>query len=60
MQQKSVRILSRLRHLCLRELKCNFFTIEVGKWWAKLAIQVIVEYQVPNFEMASAFKLRLE
>ena len=36
------------------------FTIVLNKWWAKLVIQVLVEYQVPNFEMAISFKLRLE
>ena len=36
-----------------------FYTV-VGKWWAKLAIQVLVEYQVPSLEIAISFKLRLE
>ena len=31
-----------------------------NKWWAKLVIQVLVEYQALNFEMAISFKLRLE
>ena len=38
----------------------RFFTIVVDKWWGKLAIQVLVDIQVPNFEMANSFKLRLE
>ena len=33
--------------------------IVMGKWWAKLTIQVLVEYLVPNFEMAISFELRL-
>ena len=37
-----------------------FFTIVVGKWWAKLAIKVLVEYQVPHFEMANSFHFRVQ
>ena len=37
-----------------------FFTLVLNKWWEKLVIQVLVEYQVPNFEMAISFELRLE
>ena len=59
-QKKNVHILSRLPHYCLRELRCDFFTIVLNKWWANLVIQVLVAYQVPNFEMAISFKLRLE
>ena len=40
--------------------RVRFFTLVLNKWWAKLVIQVLVEYQVPNFEMAISFKLRLE
>ena len=57
---KSVHILSLLRNYCLRELRCDFLTLVLDKWWAKLVIQELVEYQVPNFEMAISFKLRLE
>ena len=38
----------------------RFFTLVLNKWWTKLVIQVLVEYQVPNFEMAISFELRLE
>ena len=42
----------------------RFFTLVLNKWWAKLVIQVLVqvlvEYQVPNFEMSISFELRLE
>ena len=38
----------------------RLFTIVLNKWWAKLVTQVLVEHQVPNFEMAISFKLRLE
>ena len=34
--------------------------ISVEQWWTKLVIQVLVEYQVPNFEMAIYFELKLE
>ena len=29
-------------------------------WWAKLVIHVLVEYQVPNFEIAISLELGLE
>ena len=32
--------------------RVRLFTLVLNKWWAKLVIQVLVEYQVPNFEMA--------
>ena len=38
----------------------QFFTLVLNKWWAKLVIHVLVEYQVPNLEMAISFELRLE
>ena len=38
----------------------TIFYISVEQWWAKLVIQVLVEYQVPNFEMDISFELRLE
>ena len=38
----------------------RFSTLVLYKRWAKLVIQVLVEYQVPNFEMAISFELRLE
>ena len=38
----------------------QILTIVLNKWWAKLVIQVLVEYQVPNFEMSISFTLRLE
>ena len=38
----------------------RFFTLVLNKWWAQLVIQVLVEYQVPNFEMAISFESRLK
>ena len=35
-------------------------TIVLKKWLPKLVIQVLVEYQVPSFEMAISVKFRLE
>ena len=32
-----------------------FFTLVLNRWWAKLVIQVLVEYQVPNFEISNFF-----
>ena len=40
--------------------RVRFFTLVLYKWWAKLVIQVLVGYQVPNFEMTISFKLWLE
>ena len=38
----------------------RFFTLVLNKWWEKLVIKVLFEYQVPNFEMAISFELRLK
>ena len=58
---KNVHVFSPLRHYCLRELRCDLLQyVVLNKWKAKLVIQVLVEYQVPNFEMDISFKLRLE
>ena len=38
----------------------RFFTIVLNKPWTKLVIQLIVNYQVPNPEVAISLELRLE
>ena len=38
----------------------RFFTMVLNKWWAKLVIQVLVEYQEPSFETTISFNFRLE